>query len=294
MSTDCVFCRIVAGAERAAVVRSDERTVAFLPVEPATRGHVLVISKRHARNIFDIDAADLGAVSLAAKEVALWQRERLDCEGVSLFQSNEPAGFQTVFHYHVHVVPRYSGDRIAHAWTNVPRASIDELERVARKLRGGADAAPTLDGPGRPTHALGAASVILDDRRRVLLVHHNYGRHNWEIPGGISEAGESAEMTARREAREELGVEIIIEALTGVYWEAAWRGHGGHHFVFRARLTNGAPPRAADPQEIADFGWFSFDGLPRPISDFTMERIRHALEGSVPLVHTVGPRRWSE
>jgi 8-oxo-dGTP diphosphatase len=143
------------------------------------------------------------------------------------------------------------------------------------------------------THAMGAASVIVRSDR-VLLVKHNYGRHNWEIPGGLSEAGESAEETAIREVREELGVEVVVEKLTGVYWEPGWRGIGGHHFVFRCRLRDGAVPRAADPNEIADVMWCSIEDLPRPISDFTIERIKDALSGDPPRLKVVRPRTWLE
>lgn len=289
-----MFCRIVAGDEPAAIVRSDERIVAFLAVEPATEGHALVIPRRHARNVFDIDRADLEAVSRASREIALWQRDRLGCSGVSLFQANESAGFQTVFHYHIHVVPRYPGDEVAPAWKDRRRWSYGDLEPIARKLRGATSVDDLPETASAATHALGAASVIVDGSAQVLLVRHTYGRRNWEIPGGLSEAGESAEETARREVREELGVDIEIESLTGVYWEPGWRHIGGHHFVFRAHLTDGAQPRAADPKEIADLGWFSAEALPRPISDFTTQRIRDALGRRPALVHTIRSRRWLE
>jgi histidine triad (HIT) family protein len=135
-SPDCVFCRIVTGDVPSAHVREDDRTLSFLTVEPVTEGHTLVVPKRHARNILDIDDADLTAVALATREVAVWQRERLGCAGVTLYQANEAAGFQTVFHYHVHVVPRYPGDKVANAWRDLPQAGRDDLERVARRLRG--------------------------------------------------------------------------------------------------------------------------------------------------------------
>lgn len=140
---------------------------------------------------------------------------------------------------------------------------------------------------------MGAASVIIG-REGVLLVKHNYGHHNWEIPGGLSEAGESAEESAIREAREEIGVELVVEQLTGVYWEPGWQGIGGHHFVFRCRLADDAAPRVAQPDEIADVRWCSADQLPRPISDFTVQRIRDALSGDPPRVKTVRPRTWLE
>jgi diadenosine tetraphosphate (Ap4A) HIT family hydrolase/8-oxo-dGTP pyrophosphatase MutT (NUDIX family) len=288
---DCVFCRIVAGQEPSAIVRSDERTIAFLTIEPATEGHVLVVPRRHARNVFDIEAIDLQAVARAAQEIAIWQRERLGCAGVTLFQANEPAGFQSVFHYHVHVVPRYDGDAVRTAWSGLPIASIGSLEAVAARLRGGALPSAAIGGSVF-THALGAATVIVDRARQVLLVKHSYGRLNWEIPGGISEPGESAEETARREVREEIGVEIALEAMTGVYWEPGWRETGGHHFVFRARLSDGAVPTRADPREIADLGWFTTAALPRPISDFTAMRINDALNRAPLQLKTVGGRRW--
>ncbi len=133
--TDCIFCRIVTGEAESARVYEDARVLAFLNIAPATEGHALVIPKRHARNIFDIAPADLEAVAVVAKRVADWQRERLPCDGVTLFQSNEAAGWQTVFHYHVHVVPRYNGDPLVPPWrpTSGERAS---LERVASRLRG--------------------------------------------------------------------------------------------------------------------------------------------------------------
>jgi diadenosine tetraphosphate (Ap4A) HIT family hydrolase/ADP-ribose pyrophosphatase YjhB (NUDIX family) len=291
---DCVFCRIVARTEPATLVRTNERVVAFLAIPPATRGHTLVVPRRHARNLFDIDGVDLEAVAHTAQEIALWQRERLGCSGVTLFQANEPAGFQSVFHYHVHVVPRYPDDGVRPAWAGLPNVSVTDLEPVARELRGGVDLDALTESRGTPTHGLGAASVILDDSGRVLLVRHTYGRRNWEIPGGISEEGESAEETARREAREEIDAELEIEALAGVYWEPSWNGIGGHHFVFRARLVRGSVAARADTSEIAEVGWFRVEQLPRPISDFTIRRISDALAAGPALVRLVGPRTWLE
>lgn len=144
-----------------------------------------------------------------------------------------------------------------------------------------------------PAGALGAASVIVDVAGRVLLVHHTYGMLNWELPGGGSESGESAEATAIREAREELGCTIADLRLTGVYWEPGWGdGAGLHHFVFRATLTPGAEPYAADPHEISELGWFAVDTLPRPVSDFTVRRIEDALSGRPAAVHTIAGRNW--
>jgi 8-oxo-dGTP diphosphatase len=134
---------------------------------------------------------------------------------------------------------------------------------------------------------LGAATVVLDDSKRVLLVKHNYGERNWELPGGAGEAHESVEETARREMREEVGVELEAISLAGIYWDPQI---DMHHFVFRAR-ARGAP-RVSDANEITEFGWFSADALPRPTSDFTERRITDAIEGGPARVHTIGPRVW--
>lgn len=149
--------------------------------------------------------------------------------------------------------------------------------------------------PPAPGHALGAAVVIADPEGRVLLVRHNYGRHNWEIPGGGTEPGESVIGTALREAREELGVAVVIERLTGVYWEPGWSADRGmHHFVFRAALDGQLPAEPPDPREIAQWIWASLDMPPRPISDFTLRRIRDALDGGPAAVSTIGARLWLE
>ena len=129
-----MFCQIISGALPTAKVFEDATTVAFLPLEPATEGHVLVVPKRHSRNLFDIADRDLTDVIRVTKTIALRQRERLACEGVSLFQANEPAGFQTVFHFHLHVVPRWKGDRVREAWHAQP-VDPAELERIASRLR---------------------------------------------------------------------------------------------------------------------------------------------------------------
>jgi 8-oxo-dGTP diphosphatase len=134
---------------------------------------------------------------------------------------------------------------------------------------------------------MGAASVILDDDGRILLVKHGYGELNWELPGGRGEARESAEETARREAREEVGIELHIDRLTGVYWEPEI---DAHHFVFRGRSHGEA--WVHDGSEITEIGWFDPSDLPRPHSDFTERRIADALSGASVRVHTIGPRKW--
>jgi histidine triad (HIT) family protein len=111
MSTDCLFCRIVAGEIPATIIAESEGAIAFLDVGPWTAGHALVIPRRHAADLLEIDDDDLAAVALLTRRVAAAAIAE-GAEGVNLWQSNRPAAGQTVFHLHVHVLPRRAGDRI--------------------------------------------------------------------------------------------------------------------------------------------------------------------------------------
>ena len=131
---DCIFCKIVAGEIPSHRIDEDERTIAFMDINPWTRGHALVIPKEHSRNLYDIAGEDLAAVAAAAQRLALRVRDRLGAEGINVLQSNEPVAMQTVFHYHVHVIPRYSDDGLrlpAH-----PKPAVhEELAALAEELR---------------------------------------------------------------------------------------------------------------------------------------------------------------
>lgn len=117
MSEDCIFCQIVAGELPATIVDEDERTISFMDIRPATRGHALVIPRVHALDIHAIDLADLEAVAVAAKRLAAKARDNLGAIGVNLLNSNGAAAWQSVFHFHMHVIPRYEGDPLRLPWT---------------------------------------------------------------------------------------------------------------------------------------------------------------------------------
>ena len=110
MADDCIFCKIVAGELPATKVHEDERTLAFMDIAPWTRGHTLVIPKAHAADLGEISDDDLAAVASVARRIALRQRERLGAEGNNLVNSFGSVAWQTVFHFHMHVIPRYPGD----------------------------------------------------------------------------------------------------------------------------------------------------------------------------------------
>ena len=122
---DCLFCKIVAGDIPATVVAQDERTLAFMDINPATRGHTLVIPRAHARDLHEIDVEDLEAVAASAQRIAARIVQELGADGVNLLQSNGPAAWQTVFHFHMHVIPRYAGDPLRLPWSPAPGVTDD-------------------------------------------------------------------------------------------------------------------------------------------------------------------------
>ncbi len=113
----CTFCKIVAGELPATIVAEDERTLSFMDISPATRGHALVIPRAHAQDLLSVDADDLQAVIVASARLAGRVRERLGADGVNLLNACGAAAWQTVFHFHMHVIPRYAGDPLRLPWT---------------------------------------------------------------------------------------------------------------------------------------------------------------------------------
>ncbi|HEY5142039.1 MAG TPA: HIT family protein [Solirubrobacteraceae bacterium] len=134
---DCLFCKILDGALPAQIVDEDERTVAFMDINPATRGHALVIPRDHGEDLYSTAPQDVAATAVAAQRLALRIRDRLGAEGVNLLTACRPAAWQTVFHYHVHVIPRYADDPLRLPW--IPGAGdMDEIAAAAARLRGDA------------------------------------------------------------------------------------------------------------------------------------------------------------
>ena len=134
--SDCLFCRIVAGELPSTRVHEDDRVVALMDIFPATRGHVLVIPRAHAADLRDVAPDDLAAAAAAAQLLAGRAFDRLGAAGVTVMQSNGAAAWQTVFHYHVHVIPRYDGDPLVLPWTpGGEPAPAEELEAIASAYR---------------------------------------------------------------------------------------------------------------------------------------------------------------
>ena len=130
---DCLFCKIVAGELPATRVYEDERTIAFMDINPGTRGHLLVIPREHAKDLLEIDPEDLAAVAMTAHTMTARVMDRLDADGVNLRNACGPAAWQTVFHFHIHVIPRYADDPLRLPWVPGP-GDMDEIAAAGREL----------------------------------------------------------------------------------------------------------------------------------------------------------------
>jgi histidine triad (HIT) family protein len=131
---DCLFCKIVAGELPATIVAQDERTIAFLDINPATRGHALVVPRAHTTDLLEIGDEDLAACALAARQLAARMKECLGADGVNVINSCGQAAWQTIFHFHLHVVPRYVGDPLELPWVPAP-GDADEIAAAGELLR---------------------------------------------------------------------------------------------------------------------------------------------------------------
>jgi len=136
--SDCVFCKIRDGQIPATKIYDDERTMVIMDINPINSGHCLVITKAHAATVWDAEPADLQAAITTAKKVALSIRDTLKPDGLNMLQANGPAAFQSVPHYHLHLIPRWENDGKGFDWTLVPgdRAHIQSVgERLLQALR---------------------------------------------------------------------------------------------------------------------------------------------------------------
>jgi histidine triad (HIT) family protein len=131
---DCIFCKIVAGELPATKIDEDERTITFMDINPGTRGHALVIPKEHSKDLLGIEPDDLAAVAQAAQRLAKRMPEALGADGVNLINSCGSSAWQTVFHFHLHVIPRYSNDTVRLPWT--PGDGKAGHDQAAEALRG--------------------------------------------------------------------------------------------------------------------------------------------------------------
>jgi histidine triad (HIT) family protein len=132
--TDCIFCRIVSKQIPASVVHEDDHTIAFMDLGQVNPGHVLVATKAHVENVFGLDDDQAGAVFRSVARIARASRDAFGAPGMTLFQANGKAGAQTVFHFHMHVLPRLENDGMSLAWPakNPPRETLQDYSEKIR------------------------------------------------------------------------------------------------------------------------------------------------------------------
>jgi histidine triad (HIT) family protein len=129
-----IFSKIVSGEIPSIKVYEDQHTLAFMDISPATRGHTLVISKEEFADLWSIPEETLTGVTLAVQRVARALRSALKPDGLNVIQNNGAASGQTVFHYHVHLIPRWESDQALRLWTP-QQADQDELRGLAEQIR---------------------------------------------------------------------------------------------------------------------------------------------------------------
>ncbi|MBD5551073.1 MAG: HIT family protein [Lachnospiraceae bacterium] len=131
----CIFCKIAAGEIPSKTLYEDEEFRVILDLGPATKGHALILPKNHYRNLFELPEDQAEKVMVLAKKMAAQMRGKLQCDGFNLVQNNEEVAGQTVFHFHMHLIPRYKGDGQVIGWTP-GKPEEAELEEIKNKIVG--------------------------------------------------------------------------------------------------------------------------------------------------------------
>jgi histidine triad (HIT) family protein len=132
--TDCVFCKIRDGQIPSLKIFEDAATLAFMDINPLNSGHCLVITKTHAPNLFEAPVEDLQAAIATAQRVAQAIREGLKPDGLNMLQANGVAAFQSVLHFHLHLIPRWTGDGKGFDWKLVP-GNREQIMKVGERIR---------------------------------------------------------------------------------------------------------------------------------------------------------------
>ena len=130
----CIFCKIVQGQAPSSILYEDETVLAFLDIRPLNMGHTLVIPKKHYVDIFDIPVQELANVHQIAKKISFAVSKATNADGISIIQQNGQAAGQDIFHLHVHVVPRFEGQKLPR-FSELKMVERDKLEEMAQKIR---------------------------------------------------------------------------------------------------------------------------------------------------------------
>lgn len=134
---NCIFCNIIQGDTPSYKVYEDQDVLAFLDIQPLTKGHCLIIPKKHSQDIFDIGESDLEKIIVVAKKISQKVKNSLGADGIRISQSNGKTAGQEVMHFHLHVIPRYENDGLSNnpaLTTHSPKADAKELKDLAEKI----------------------------------------------------------------------------------------------------------------------------------------------------------------
>lgn len=128
MQSNCIFCKIIAGEIPSATVYEDEDFKVILDIFPAAKGHAIILPKKHCTNLYELDDDSASKALLVARKVAKAIQAELNCDGMNLLQNNGEAAGQTIFHFHMHLIPRYKGDQVKTTW---PQGKYEDGEAAA-------------------------------------------------------------------------------------------------------------------------------------------------------------------
>ncbi|MDF2803965.1 MAG: hypothetical protein K0S61_3868 [Anaerocolumna sp.] len=134
MSNNCIFCSIIGKEISSTTIYEDEWVKAIMDISPANKGHVILISKNHRENIFELEEDTAGRIFIIAKKIADLLKEELNCDGINILQNNGKAAGQTVFHFHIHVIPRYDKDKVSIDWEHLSYKD-GELMELGKRLK---------------------------------------------------------------------------------------------------------------------------------------------------------------
>lgn len=131
---DCIFCKIVSGEIPSETIYENSKFKVIMDIAPANKGHVLILPKEHFDNIYDIDTATAGELFQLAAMTARALKSVLDCDGMNILQNNGTVAGQTVFHFHMHIIPRYEGDTVNVGWKELSYKD-GEMEQLREAIR---------------------------------------------------------------------------------------------------------------------------------------------------------------
>lgn len=131
---DCIFCKIAAGEIPSATLYEDEEFRVILDLGPASKGHALIIPKEHYRNLYDIDEELAAKAIKLAKKMVIKLTDVLGCDGYNIVQNNEECAGQTVFHFHMHMIPRYQNDHVGLGW-KIGELTEEDKKEIMDKMK---------------------------------------------------------------------------------------------------------------------------------------------------------------